>query len=148
MRIAYVSTYPPSECGIATYTQYLSESVANKGKEIRILSQLGASGENVFEVYAPADKDIAAKLFFYIERLSPDIVHIEHEFGLFGDQRGVQIVEFLIRCNIADTPVITTLHTVFEDLKYEEKIIVQHILNCSSTVVVHEHFQKEITIGK
>lgn len=147
MRIAYVSTYPPNECGIATYTQYLSESVARKGKEIRILGQLGADGENVFEVFAPTDKDIAAKLFFYIERLSPDVVHIEHEFGLFGDQRGVQIVEFLIRCNLADTPVITTLHTVFEDLKYEERIIVQHILNCSSTVVVHEYFQKEILLS-
>ncbi len=147
MRIAYVSTYPPSECGIATYTQYLSESVAEKGKEIRILSQLGANGENVFEVFSPTDKDIAAKLFFYVERLSPDVVHIEHEFGLFGDQRGVQIVEFLIRCNLADTPVITTLHTIFEDLKYEERIIVQHILNCSSSIIVHDFFQKEILIA-
>ena len=64
MRIAYISTYPPTECGIATYTQYLSESVASKGKEIRILAQVGAKGDEVFEVYTPQDKDIAAKLFF------------------------------------------------------------------------------------
>lgn len=144
MRIAYVSTYPPTECGIATYTEYLSNAVAKNGKEIRILSQLGAAGDNVFEVYAPQDKDIAGKLFFYVERLTPDIVHIEHEFGLFGDQRGVQIIEFLIRCNLSETPVVVTLHTVFEDLKYEEKIIVQHILNLSSAVIVHESFQKDI----
>lgn len=144
MRIAYVSTYPPTECGIATYTEYLSNAVAKNGKEIRILSQLGAAGKNVFEVYAPQDKDIAGKLFFYVERLTPDIVHVEHEFGLFGDQRGVQIIEFLIRCNLSETPVVVTLHTVFEDLKYEEKIIVQHILNLSSAVIVHESFQKDI----
>jgi len=147
MRIAYVSTYPPSECGIATYTQYLSDAVAGKGKEIRILSQFGAHGKEVFEVYSTTDKDIAAKLFFYVERLSPDVVHVEHEFGLFGDQRGVQIIEFLIRCNLSETPVITTLHTVFEDLKFEEKIIVQHILNSSSVIIVHESFQKEILLS-
>ncbi|WP_321281855.1 glycosyltransferase [Marinifilum fragile] len=146
MRIAYVSTYPPTECGIATYTQYLSDSVSAKGKEIRILAQIGAKGDNVFEVYAPHDKDIASKLFFYVERLTPDIVQIEHEFGLFGDQRGVQIVEFLIRCNLADTPVVVTLHTIFEDLKYQEKLIVQHILNLSSAIIVHENFQKDILL--
>ena len=144
MRIAYISTYPPTECGIATYTQYLSESIASKGKEIRILAQIGAKGDEVFEVYTPQDKDIAAKLFFHVERLTPDIVHVEHEFGLFGDQRGVQIVEFLIRCNLSDTPVIVTLHTVFEDLKYVEKVILQHILNLSSGIIVHEKFQEEI----
>lgn len=146
MRIAYISTYPPTECGIATYTQYLSDSVSATGKEIRILAQIGAKGDNVFEVYAPHDKDIASKLFFHVERLTPDIVQIEHEFGLFGDQRGVQIIEFLIRCNLADTPVVVTLHTVFEDLKYQEKIIVQHILNLSSTIIVHENFQKDILL--
>ncbi|PXY01946.1 glycosyl transferase family 1 [Marinifilum breve] len=147
MRIAYISTYPPTECGIATYTQYLSDSVSAKGKEIRILAQIGAKGDNVFEVYAPDDKDIASKLFFHVERLTPDIVQIEHEFGLFGDQRGVQIIEFLIRCNLADTPVVVTLHTVFEDLKYQEKIIVQHILNLSSSIIVHENFQKDILLN-
>ena len=147
MRIAYVSTYPPTECGIATYTQYLSNAVAAKGMEIRMLGQLGAKGDNVFEVYSPVDKDIAGKLFFYIERLTPDLVHVEHEFGLFGEQRGVQIIEFLIRCQLAETPTIVTLHTVFEDLKYEEKIIVQHILNLSSAIIVHEAFQKEILIN-
>ncbi|NOU58253.1 glycosyltransferase [Marinifilum caeruleilacunae] len=146
MRITYVSTYPPTECGIATYTQYLSNSVANYGKEIRVLAQIGAKGNHVFETYAPHDKDIAAKLFFHVERHSPDIVHVEHEFGLFGDQRGVQIVEFLIRCQLADTPVVVTLHTVFEDLKYEEKNILQHILNFSTAIVVHESFQKEILL--
>ncbi|GAB7089646.1 glycosyltransferase [Marinifilum fragile] len=146
MRIAYVSTYPPTECGIATYTQYLSDSVSAKGKEIRILAQIGAKGNNVFEVYTPQDQDIASKLFFHVERLTPDIVQIEHEFGLFGDQRGVQIVEFLIRCNLADTPVVVTLHTIFEDLKYQEKLIVQHILNLSSAIIVHENFQKDILL--
>jgi len=146
MRIAFVSTYPPIECGIATYTKYLSDSIRIAGKEVRIFSQIGGQGPDVFEVYSPKDNDIAAKLFFHVERLAPDIVHIEHEFGLFGDQRGVQIVEFLIRCNLSDTPVVTTLHTVFEDLKYEEKIIVQHILDLSSIIIVHESFQKEILL--
>ncbi|MFA8437153.1 MAG: glycosyltransferase [Marinifilaceae bacterium] len=146
MRITYISTYPPIECGIATYTQYLSDAVKDAGKEVRILSQQGAQGADCFEVYSPYDKDIAFKLFQLVEKQTPDLVHIQHEFGLFGDQRGIQIVEFLIRCRAINTPVVVTFHTVYENLNRIERMVTQHILNECSAVIVHEDFQREILI--
>lgn len=144
MRIAFISTYPPIECGLATYTKYLTDAMKKFKKEIFIISQIGAKGENTFPVYTPQNNDIAYRLFHAVENLTPDIIHIEHEFGLYGSRRGFQIVDFLLRCKVTDTPVVTTLHTVFKDFSYTEKIIVQHIIDNSYAVIVHEPSQKKI----
>ncbi|MBE9468684.1 MAG: glycosyltransferase [Bacteroidetes bacterium] len=144
MRIAFISTYPPIECGLATYTKYLTDAMKKFKKEIFIVSQIGAKGENTFPVYAPQHTDIAYRLFHIVEKTAPDIIHIEHEFGLFGSRRGFQIVDFLLRCKLTETPVVTTLHTVYTDLSYTEKIIIQHIIDNSSAIIVHETYQKKI----
>ncbi len=144
MRIVFISTYPPIECGLATYTKYLTDALKKFKKEIFIVSQIGAKGENTFPVYAPQHNDIAYRLFHVVEKLAPDIIHIEHEFGLYGSRRGFQIVDFLLRCKVTDTPVVTTKHTVFNDLTYTENIIVQHIIDNSYAVIVHEPSQKKI----
>lgn len=144
MRISYVSTYPPIECGIATYTQYLANEMRSKKKEVLVYSQLGAQGENVFPVYDPSDRDIGSKLFNFAQRSTPDIIHIQHEFGLFGEQRGIQVVDFLFRCKTVGVPVVTTFHTVFEDHTKVERMIMEQILKLSTVIIVHEKFQKEI----
>lgn len=53
MRVCYISTYPPTECGIATYTQYLSDTIKECEKEVLVVSQEGAEGHNIFPTYTP-----------------------------------------------------------------------------------------------
>ena len=148
MRIIYISTYPPTECGIATYTHYLQEQVKNKAVEVYILSQVGAKGENVFESYNPDDKDIAYKIFHLVSKLTPDLIHIQHEFGLFGYDRGIQVVDFLLRCKLASIPVITTLHTVYKNPGWKERVITSEILRMSKEIIVHEEYQKEFILSE
>jgi glycosyltransferase involved in cell wall biosynthesis len=143
MRIIYISTYPPTECGIATYTHYLQQEIQNKAVEVFILSQNGAKGKNVFQSYSPDDKDIAYKLFHLVSKLTPDLIHIQHEFGLFGYDRGIQVVDFLLRCKLASLPVVTTLHTVYKNPGWKERVITSEILKLSKEIIVHEEYQKE-----
>ena len=102
MRICYISTYPPTECGIATYTQFLSNAVKECKKEVLVISQVGASGEKVFPVFSPSDSDISNKIFHIASKLTPDVIHIQHEFGLYGSEHGIQIIDFILRCKIAE----------------------------------------------
>ena len=45
MKIAYVSTYLPKQCGIATYTDYLIHGIreVNPALKIKIVAEQGAS---------------------------------------------------------------------------------------------------------
>ena len=144
MRIAMISTYPPIECGIATYAENLCEALKREKKETLVLSQYGASGEKVFPVFNPLDDNIAAEIFVVAAKLTPDVIHIQHEFGLYGFQQGVQINDLILRFRIAGVPVVTTLHTVKDPLPRNEKIILGNIVRECDRVIVHEAAQKKI----
>ena len=147
MRVCYVSTYPPIECGIASYTKYLSEATEKLDQEVIIVSQNGAKGDYVFPVYSPLDNDIATKLFHISSKLTPDIINIQHDYNLYGTDSGVQLLDFLYRCKIARLPTVTTLHTLYEDMDRTQQIILESITATSSAIIVHEDYQKETLIN-
>ena len=76
--------------------------------------------------------------------MTPDVVHIQHEFGLYGSQWGVQVIELMLRYKLSGVPVVTTLHSVYEDASSQQKTILRLIISESSAVIVLEDYQKEI----
>ena len=96
MRIGFVSTYPPIECGVAAYTSYLNEALKKIGNETFVVSPLGAQGEGVFPVYRPESTSMPTQIYDISAEFTPDIMHIQHEFGLYGPQRGVQIIGLIV----------------------------------------------------
>lgn len=143
MRVGFVSTYPPIECGIATYTQYLTEALRKKHTDVYIVSHVGGSGTQVFPTFDYEDGDIAEKAYSMMIRFTPDIVHIQHEFGLFGKYMGVSVVPLIIQFRLIGIPVITTLHTIYKEIPREHQIIIKAIFANSNRVVVHESYQKK-----
>ncbi len=143
MRIGFISTYPPIECGIATYSQFLIDALRNLRQDVYIVSHLGGSGQQVFPVFDYEDQDLAEKAFSTMMRFSPDVVHVQHEFGLFGKHYGVQVLPLIVLFRMNQIPVVTTLHTVYREMKPEQNIILQNILLNSDRVIVHEEYQKD-----
>jgi len=146
MRIGLLSTYPPIECGIATYTQYLNEALRTHGNETFVLSQHGAQGKGVFPVFDNGTGSFAENVFNTSARMTPDLIHIQHEYGLYGPQRGVGIIELILRYRMVGIPVVVTLHTVSPELKPEEHLILKHIIDECGAVIVHEDYQKDILL--
>jgi len=146
MRIGFISTYPPIECGIGAYTSYLNEALRKIGEETLVVAPFGAHGERVFPIYRPESLSMATEIFNITAELTPDIIHIQHEFGLYGPLRGVEIIGLIVRCELEGLPVVTTLHTVQTKLKHKEKTILRLILSESSAVIVHEQFQKNTLV--
>ncbi len=144
MRICFISTYPPIECGIGTYTEALNCALKKKQNETYIMSQFGAQGEKVFPVFHQESSSFAAEVFFTSIKMTPDVVHLQHEYGLYGHQKGVEIIELILRYKMAGVPVVTTLHTVHPEMDYQEKIVLKYIIDISSAVIVHEQFQKDL----
>ena len=148
MRIGLVSTYPPIECGIATYTCYLNNALNKKGNETFVISQIGAQGERVFPVYGTNDTSLASSIYNASANLTPDIIHIQHEFGLYGDQNGVQIIELILRYKLSGIHVVVTFHTVHNKNNPRTDLIQRLILSECSAVIVHEEILKKILVRR
>ncbi len=142
MRLGFISTYPPIECGIATYTKYLTTALRKKHVDVNIISHLGANGQKVFPIIDYEDEDLAEKGYSVMMRLTPDIVHIQHEFGLYGKNSGVSVIPLIINFRLSGIPVVTTLHTIYPEISEKQKIIYRSILLNSNQVIVHEDYQK------
>jgi O-antigen biosynthesis alpha-1,2-mannosyltransferase len=120
VKIAFVSTYA-QKCGVATYCEELAMAMV-KLPESPTVYVLAEKTEQTIpprsdlmaercwsrEHLATATASIQAM----VHRIKPDVVHIQHEFGLFpNDRKFVKFVEDLRET----VPVVVTLHTVFQD---------------------------------
>ena len=148
MRIGIISTYPPIECGIATYTEYLVNALRMLNNEVYIVSQFGGEGKNVYPAFHAGDPDLADKIFQMMAKFTPDIVHIQHEYGLFGKPKGVNVLPLLYRFKLCGVPVVITFHTVYEDFSRENKIVLEAIIRVADAIIVHEEYQREAILNK
>ncbi|MCD6156635.1 MAG: glycosyl transferase family 1, partial [Candidatus Atribacteria bacterium] len=124
-KIVYLSTYPPTECGIATFTQDLTWAVAeHTATAPSIISVLQGNGNfsNPQEVELTINKNrlkdyIKAALF---ANQNADVVSVQHEYGIFGGEDGEMIIHFLEHL---EKPVVVTLHTILYEPTHKQKEI-------------------------
>ncbi len=140
MKIAYIGTYPPRECGIGTFTENLVKSVnesseTNEGIVIALSDhdqEYNYPKEVKLVIHQEQQTDYLEAANF-INLSGADVCVLEHEFGIFGGQSGVYILPLLHRLHI---PLIVTLHTILETPSYNEKAILKEICNMATQVVV------------
>lgn len=117
--VAYVSTFPPRECGIATFTRDLTHAMHAHNPLTRPL--IAAINDEV-EIYhygphvrwqiAQDDPDSYREVAQALNASAVDVVNVQHEFGIFGGEWGRHL---LILLEALRKPVVTTLHTVLPD---------------------------------
>ena len=93
MRVAIVGTYPPTACGIATFTADVAESLDGAGLDVSVvpvLTKAPCCGIAIAQHDWSSYIDTAHKL----NASGPDVVVVQHEFGIFGGIAGSYIVDF------------------------------------------------------
>ena len=126
--IAFLSTYPPRECGLATFTQDLVRELDNVGliNSPRIIAINDSSynyNERVIFEISQHDKESYINTANAINHSSNiDLVVIEHEYGIFGGQEGEYVLDFIKNLKI---PFITILHTVLQNPNKKQKHILK-----------------------
>jgi len=144
MKFAFIGTYPPQKCGIGTFTHNLIKSVADNFGFSNLFPNLyviAVSDNERNYKYPPevayvinqnnqADYVTAAK---YINYIKTDVCILEHEFGIFGGESGVQILSLV---NRIEMPLIVTFHTVIKEPTRIQKVIVRELSNKAYKVIV------------
>lgn len=144
MKLSFIGTYPPRECGIGTFTQNLFNSIT-EGREDHVEGFVVALNDlnNVYEypeevkltIRQDRQEDYLEAVKF-INLSGADICILEHEFGIFGGENGVYILPLLHRLEI---PLVVTLHTILKTPSYNEKAVLGEICKMAHKIVVMSH---------
>lgn len=137
---AYVATYPPSECGIATFTKDVVTSVS-KYTPFSKPTVVAVKREEEIEPYERTvryqifrdDRESYLKAAKFINDSTVDIVSIQHEYGIFGGECGVYVLDLL---EALEKPAVATLHTVLHNPSPEQKHIIQEMAKLCEVLVV------------
>ncbi len=146
MKIAYVGTYPPRQCGIGTFTNNLIKAIISNTKNKDITQHT-----NVIAIDNPGyegEYDYPAEVKFTIrQEHQRDYINaakqinlgdsqaciLNHEFGIFGGNDGVYVLPMLHRLKV---PLIVTFHTILREPSFVQKNIIQEISKIANKVVV------------
>lgn len=149
--IAYVSTFPPRECGIATFTEDLTRSfdqLYSPAIESRIIAMnVQAIGEYHYpkKVILQINQSELSEYIKAAKHVNQNhkikLVNIQHEFGIFGGNYGNFILKFIEECA---KPVVITFHSVLPEPNPELKETVRNLTTLSKNVIVMTNLSKQI----
>jgi len=149
--IVYLSTFPPRQCGIATFTADLTNAIDQmfepsvKSKIVAMnlteVSNFPYSDKVILQISQPREEDYinAANKLNQLKKVK--LVNIQHEFGVFGGEYGSHLLLLLKKLQ---KPIVTTLHTVLPTPDERMLNIVQAIMKYSKGIIVMTHPSREI----
>jgi len=135
-RIAYVSTYPPRRCGIASFTADLRRSVGDEGPvfaSMRPHDRDDGADPAVVAHIRDDDPDSYRRSARLIDASDVEVVSLQHEFGIFGGPDGSLVLELLDRVR---KPVAATMHTVLSRPSASQRAIVEAVGRRADAIVV------------
>jgi len=146
-RALFVGSYPPRECGIATFVEDVRGAYdVLTGLSSEVIAIDGPSGTHAYPkcVVGTIDRD-DAKSYLRAARLvnasSEDVVNIQHEYGLFGGERGSLVLDFM---RALHRPIILTLHTTLPDPDAVTLRVTRELCHRADRVMVLTEASKKI----
>src|SRR5487761_2303786 len=115
-KFGIVSTYPPTHCGIATFSSSLIAAIQGVGNHSTSVIHL-VDADNQETSRVPASEVVAvmkagdpSSLANAVDLLNDlDVAIVQHEFGIYGGPDGNEVLTLLRSLRI---PTIVILHTV------------------------------------
>ena len=137
LRVAFVGTFPPTQCGLATFTESMVRSISRVGRAvepvvIRLIQPNEPTG-----VAARAAVDWIGGDAASFQRVRDtvedvDLVVVQHEYGIYGGPDGDEILELL---RTTTTPSIAVLHTVLADPTPHQRAVLEEVIELADVTV-------------
>ena len=132
--VGFLSSYPPTQCGLATFTAALQAEVAAAGHDtgvVRVLerpdARVGATVVQHMVHRQPGAVSAAAAALNGF-----DVVVVQHEYGIYDGPDGDSVVEVL---ELLDVPSIVVLHTVLVDPTRHQRVVLDAVARRASALV-------------
>lgn len=139
-KIAFVGDHLPRQCGIATFTTDLLGAVAKAHPKSQCfcvsVNDIKGGYEYPEEVrFEIEEQDLSSyvRAADFLNISNVDMVCLQHEYGIYGGPAGGHILAFLRELRM---PVVTTLHTVLQDPRPDQRRVMRELISLSARVVV------------
>lgn len=143
--ILCITTYPPRECGIATYSDDLIKALNNKFKDFFLLKVCALESETEQHTYSDRVKyklntSDSAEYKAIADKINNDktveLVLVQHEFGFYANGHEGDFLQML---ETLTKPVIGVFHTVLPEPDEKMKKHVQDIAARCGGIIVMTH---------
>jgi glycosyltransferase involved in cell wall biosynthesis len=133
----FLSSSPPTPCGIATFTTALGSALARRGADVHLVRVLDAPepfASSQFAVTAELVATDPRSIDGAAEALNRcDVAFIQHEYGLYGGHDGSDVVRVLENLQV---PSVAILHTVLPSPTRHQLEVLNDVIRHVDSVVV------------
>jgi polysaccharide biosynthesis protein PslF len=146
MKMGLLTTYPPTQCGLATFSKALAEHLSILKADVNIV--------RVVDAPQPREPQVASQLVTGDDQSVEgavatlngcDVVIVQHEYGIFGGPDGADILEVLAAVRV---PVIAVLHTVLAAPTANQLEVLAKVLLRADAVVTLTHAGRQLLISQ
>lgn len=139
-RFGFLSTYPPTRCGLATFTEALAAAIAARPDDDAVIvrvddlvpagAAVDTAGVRIVDELHPGDDLGRARAAARFDDC--DVVVVQHEYGIYGGRDGDEVLDVLGRIR---PPTIVVMHTVLADPSPHEREVTIGIVAAADAVV-------------
>ncbi|KRE20922.1 glycosyltransferase [Agromyces sp. Soil535] len=149
-RYGFLSTYPPTRCGLATFTEALAGALGGHGtRDATIVRVLDSPIERPAPTVVgriPATRELiagdAVSVAASVRVLEEcDVAIVQHEYGIYGGRDGDEVVTLL---RMLGTPTIVVLHTVLSAPTRNQRAVLESVCESAAAVVVMTENARDI----
>lgn len=152
--ILQIGSYPPRECGIATFTYNLTNALNLKFNPV-VKTRVAALNDQPTSFYnyntLVSHQITATELERYValahdvnKRNDIKLISIQHEFGIFGGDWGDYLIPFL---QVIEKPIVITFHSVLPNPDDRLRNVVSSIAARVKAMVVMNELSRDILIN-
>ncbi len=140
LRIAFVGTYPPTRCGLATFTESMVRSITGPGNTAEpVVVRLVQPNERTDDAgratvdWITGDAASFQQVCDIVKDV--DVVIVQHEYGIYGGADGDEVLRLLNFVRTTKTSSIAVLHTVLADPTENQRTVLEQVIELADVTV-------------
>jgi glycosyltransferase involved in cell wall biosynthesis len=129
-----LSTYPPTPCGLATFSSALANGLDTHGADVSVVRVSDGPVSDSSRVIGELVNGSSASLGACTELLNQsDVAVIQHEYGIYGGADGDEVVDVMDGLRV---PSIVIAHTILKDPTPHQRSVLEAVAARADQVIV------------